>query len=82
MASVGIPPSEYNSEESTMNVKGSINDAGLLTLVIDTKVKPIASKAETEKAVKAGREPEAKLVATTGGFTQFGNVKVSLNAMI
>jgi hypothetical protein len=63
-----------------MNVKGEMK-GDVLCLFIDTTVKPSVSKAEAEKAAKAGRQPEAKMIATTGGFIQFGSVKVSLNAM-
>jgi hypothetical protein len=63
-----------------MNVKGTVN-GDLLTLVINLKETPVISKSEAEKAAKAGRSPVATQIASTGGFTQFGDVKVSLNAM-
>ena len=40
-----------------------------------------ASKSEIDKAAKAGREPEKRLVASTGGFIGCGPIKLSLNAM-
>ena len=62
------------------NVKSEVK-GNLLVLTIDTSVAARVSKAETEKAAKAGREPQATQVATTGGFAICGPLKVSLSAM-
>lgn len=62
-------------------IKGEIK-GDLLLLTIDMSATPFVSNSEAAKAAKEGREPQAKMVATTGGFTSFGKVKVSVNAMI
>jgi hypothetical protein len=75
MASIGIPPTDHNSEESTiMNVKGEIK-GDVLHLTIDL------SKAARD-AAKDSKSGKTKLLASTNGFTGFGDVKVSLNATI
>lgn len=58
------------------NVKGEIK-GDLLLLTIDLKAPLTVSKAAFAK------NPEAKptMLATTSGFVQFGDVKVSVNAM-
>lgn len=72
MASIVIPTVEpYNSEESDMNVKGEIK-GDLLILTID-----VSSAAKA--AAKPSQSGKTKLVATTSGFTGFGDVKVSVN---
>lgn len=63
-----------------MNIKSNVN-GNILTLTIDMAVTPVVSKSEATKAEAAGREPKATQIASTGGFVQFGDVKVSLNAM-
>lgn len=62
------------------NVSGEVKGDNLV-LTINLKAPLTISKAEAEKAAKANREPKASLLASTGGFIQFGDVKVSLNAM-
>lgn len=57
-----------------MNVKGEIK-GDILTLVIDV------SKAARDKAAES-KSGKTRLLATTSGFTGFGDVKVSLNATI
>jgi hypothetical protein len=57
-----------------MNVKGEIK-GDLLILTIDV------SKA-TKDAAQPSKSGKTKLIATTSGFTGFGDVKVSLNATI
>lgn len=57
-----------------MNVKGEMK-GDILTLVIDT------SKAARDNA-KESKSGKTKLLASTSGFTGFGDVKVSLNATI
>lgn len=57
-----------------MNVKGELK-GDILTLVIDT------SKAARD-AAKESKSGKTRLLATTGGFTGFGDVKVSLNATV
>jgi hypothetical protein len=64
-----------NSEESTiMNVKGEIK-GDVLVLSIDI------SKAARDKATES-KSGKTRILATTSGFTGFGDVKVSLNATI
>lgn len=63
-----------NSEESIMNVKGEIKGDQLI-LTIDI------SKASRE-AAGPSKSGKTKLIASTGGFTGYGDVKVSLNATI
>jgi len=58
----------------TMNVKGEMK-GDILTLVIDT------SKAARE-AAKESKSGKTRLLASTSGFSNFGDVKVSLNATI
>lgn len=57
-----------------------------LIITIDVSAKtlgtPYVSTSEAAKALKAGREPKATGIATTGGFLSCGPVKVSLNAMV
>lgn len=57
-----------------MNVKGEIK-GDILTLTIDV------SKAARD-AAKDSKSGKSKILATTSGFTGFGDVKVSLNATI
>lgn len=57
-----------------MNVKGEIK-GDLLVLTIDV------SKA-TKDAALPSKSGKTKIIATTSGFTGFGDVKVSLNATI
>lgn len=57
-----------------MNVKGEIK-GDLLVLTIDI------SKA-TKDAAQPSKSGKTKIIATTSGFTGFGDVKVSLNATI
>jgi len=57
-----------------MNVKGEIK-GDLLVLTIDI------SAAQREKA-QPSKSGKTKILATTSGFTGFGDVKVSLNATI
>ena len=57
-----------------MNVKGEIK-GDLLILTIDI------SKTAQE-AAKPSKSGKTKVLATTSGFTGFGDVKVSLNATI
>ena len=67
----------------TMNVNGTIKDNKLI-LVVDLAHSCIQSKSAIAKAVEKGRDPStvpANLLATTAGFTSFGDVKVSLNVM-
>ena len=57
------------------NVKGSIKD-GILTLVID-----VSDKAKA--AAQPSKSGKTKVLASTGGFTSFGEgVKISLNATV
>ncbi len=57
-----------------MNVNGEIKEDHLiLTIDISTKAKKQAKPLSTGKT---------KLVATTNGFVNYGDVKVSLNATI
>ncbi len=57
-----------------MNVKGEIK-GDTLVLTIDI------SKAARD-AAKDSKSGKSKILATTSGFTGFGDVKVSLNATI
>lgn len=57
-----------------MNVKGEIK-GDLLVLTIDV------SKAARD-AAKDSKSGKSRILATTSGFTGFGDVKVSLNATI
>lgn len=57
-----------------MNVKGEIK-GDVLVLSIDL------SKAARD-AAKESKSGKTKILATTSGFTGFGDVKVSLNATI
>ena len=57
-----------------MNVKGEMKGE-ILTLVID------CSKVARDGA-KESKSGKTKLLATTGGFTGFGDIKVSLNATV
>ena len=57
-----------------MNVKGEMK-GDILTLTID------CSKAAKD-AAKPSASGKTKILATTSGFTGFGDVKVSLNATI
>lgn len=64
-----------NSEESIMaNVSGKM-EGNILTLTIDCSPK-LREQAQPSKSGKS------KILATTSGFTGFGDVKVSLNATI
>lgn len=57
-----------------MNVKGEIKgDTLVLTIDISQKAKDAAGPSKSGKT---------KVLATTSGFTGFGDVKVSLNATI
>jgi len=57
-----------------MNVKGEIKgDTLVLTIDISAKAKEQAQPSKSGKT---------KVLATTSGFTGFGDVKVSLNATI
>lgn len=57
-----------------MNVKGEIK-GDVLTLTIDVS--------ETARqAAQPSKSGKTKILATTSGFTGFGDVKVSLNATI
>jgi hypothetical protein len=62
------------------NVSGEVKGDSLI-LTINLKAPLTVSKAEATKAAEQKREPKASLLASTGGFIQFGDVKVSLNAM-
>lgn len=62
------------------NVSGEIK-GDVLVLTINLKAPLTVSKSEAEKALAANREPRATMLASTGGFVQFGDVKVSVNAM-
>ncbi|HEY1216719.1 MAG TPA: hypothetical protein VGE93_24100 [Bryobacteraceae bacterium] len=73
MASIGIPPSN-TTEGLVMNIKGEMK-GDVLHLVIDCS-KEARDKAQPSKSGKT------KILATTSGFTGFGDVKVSLNATI
>lgn len=57
-----------------MNVKGEIK-GDILTLVIDVSEK-------ARQAAQPSKSGKTKILATTSGFTGFGDVKVSLNATI
>lgn len=57
-----------------MNIKGEMK-GDILTLVID------CSKAARE-AAQPSKSGKTKILATTSGFTGFGDVKVSVNATI
>lgn len=57
-----------------MNVKGELK-GDLLVLTIDV------SKAARD-AAKDSKSGKSKILATTSGFTGFGDIKVSLNATI
>ena len=57
-----------------MNIKGELK-GDILTLTIDV------SKAARE-AAKESKSGKTRILATTSGFTGFGDVKVSLNATI
>lgn len=57
-----------------MNVKGEMK-GDILTLTID------CSKVARE-AAQPSKSGKTKLLATTSGFTGYGDVKVSLNATI
>lgn len=57
-----------------MNVKGEMK-GDVLTLVID------CSKTARDNA-KPSSSGKTKILATTSGFTGFGDIKVSLNATI
>ena len=57
-----------------MNVKGEIK-GDVLVITIDV------SKEAREKA-QPSKSGKTKLLATTSGFTGFGDIKVSLNATI
>ncbi len=57
-----------------MNVKGEIK-GDLLVITVDI------SKAARE-AAQPSKSGKTKILATTSGFTGFGDVKVSLNATI
>lgn len=74
MASIGIPSIEHNLRLHTMNVKGEMK-GDILTLTIDV------SKVARDKAPLSKSE-KSRLLASTSGFTTFGDVKVSLNATI
>ena len=66
-----------------MNVNGTIKDNKLI-LVVDLAHSCVQSKRAIAMAVEKGRDPStvpANLLATTFGFTSFGDVKVSLNVM-
>jgi hypothetical protein len=68
-----------------MNVHAEIKDDKLVLTIDVSKAtldKPTVSGSEAARAAKEGRDPKATQIATTGGFTQFGAVKVSLNAML
>lgn len=56
-----------------------------LIVTIDVSAKTLegatVSNSEAAKAAKAGRQPEARLVASTGGFLACGPVKLSINAI-
>lgn len=68
-----------------MNVHSELKgDKLILTIDVskDTLAKPSISGSEARKAEKDKREPKATQIATTGGFANFGPVKVSLNAML
>lgn len=57
-----------------MNVRGEVK-GDLLILTID-----ISAKAK--EAAQPSKSGKTKVLATTSGFTGFGDVKVSLNATI
>jgi hypothetical protein len=57
-----------------MNVKGEVK-GDLLILTID-----ISAKAK--EAAQPSKSGKTKVLATTSGFTGFGDVKVSLNATV
>jgi hypothetical protein len=67
----------------TMNVNGTIKDNKLI-LIVDLTHDCIQSKSAIAKALDKGKDPATvphNLLATTAGFTSFGDVKVSLNVM-
>lgn len=48
----------------------------------DVAEKPYVSKTETALAAKAGREPQAKSLYSSGGFVPDGNgLKISVNVI-
>lgn len=77
MASIGIPPFDTTEGYIMANVKGEIK-GDILFLSIDLKAPLTVSKASL---AKLGDKAPATLLASTGGFVQFGDVKVSVNAM-
>ena len=53
-----------------------------VTITFDVKDKPYVSKTETALAAKAGREPVAKSLYSSGGFIPGdGGIKVSVNVI-
>ena len=66
-----------------MAISGEIK-GDKLVLTIDLKATPYQSKSAVRKALEKGLDPAtvpANMIADTGGFTRFGEYKVSLNCM-
>lgn len=68
-----------------MSYDAKVQD-GKLVIIVDVSDKAIAaatvSKSAVLKAIKEGRDPDKlipSLIASTGGFSTVGNVRVSLN---
>ena len=63
-----------------MATSGKIEN-GKLILTIDLAKEPYVSGSEAKKAVAEKRDPIAAMLASSGGFTRIGDVRVSYNVM-
>lgn len=60
------------------------NGIECLAIVVPLNATPVQSKSALAKAAAKGLSADtvpANLLATTGGFTRYGNCKVSLNVL-
>ena len=63
-----------------MAINGTVKD-NVLTLTIDLAKTPYISNSEQVKATKEGRTAVASMLASSGGFTRIGDLRVSFNVM-
>ena len=63
-----------------MATSGKIEN-GKLILTIDLAKEPYVSGSEQKKADAEKRSPVATMLASSGGFTRIGDLRVSFNVM-
>lgn len=64
-----------------MSIVNSKVEGNKLTLTIQLADKAYVSNSEAAKAAKEGRTALASMLATSGGFTRIGDLRVSFNVM-